>query len=99
MSILFYYQSYFFILGKSDRNDTLRRYLTNVNVVVVVGALRLDWWISSVKGRERISDLTIAVVGVGALRLDWWISSLKGRVRISALNLAVKTDLFAYFKQ
>ena len=71
MSILFYYQSYLIILGKSDRNDTLRQYLTNVNKPARAEGesrpLRLQERLMNLKckqtreGRERILALTLAV--------------------------------------
>ena len=67
MSILFYYQSYLIILGKSDRNDTLRQYLTNVRAECESRPLRLEERLMNLKskqtreGRERILALTLAV--------------------------------------
>ena len=63
LSIIF---NYFSVEGKSDRSDTLRRYLTNVNKLIndyaeIAAQCNVDTirWYRTHEGRVRISTLTI----------------------------------------
>ena len=58
----------FSVEGRSDRSDTLRRYLTNVNKLIndyaeIAAQCNVDTirWYRTYEGRVRISTLTIAV--------------------------------------